>query len=142
MARGWNDFWLAWIAVDLVGVPLLVHSGFYPSAVLYAVYGGLVLYGFFVWLRASRARGAGPRAERGGGMSALSSVEEALDALRAGRPVLVTDDEDRENEGDVDPRRRDRDRRVDGVDDPAHLGRTSARRCRTPWPTGSRCRSW
>jgi nicotinamide mononucleotide transporter len=55
MARGWNDFWLAWIAVDLVGVPLLVHSGFYPSAVLYAVYAGLVLYGFFVWLRASRA---------------------------------------------------------------------------------------
>jgi nicotinamide mononucleotide transporter len=54
MARGWNDFWLAWIAVDLVGVPLLVHSGFYPSAVLYAVYAGLVLYGFFVWLRVSR----------------------------------------------------------------------------------------
>jgi 3,4-dihydroxy 2-butanone 4-phosphate synthase/GTP cyclohydrolase II len=34
-------------------------------------------------------------------MSALSSVEVALDALRSGRPVLVTDDEDRENEGDV-----------------------------------------
>ena len=56
MARGWNDFWLAWIAVDLVGVPLLVHSGFYPSAVLYAVYAGLVLYGFFVWLRVSRTQ--------------------------------------------------------------------------------------
>jgi nicotinamide mononucleotide transporter len=54
MARGWNDFWLAWIGVDLVGVPLLVHSKFYPSAVLYAVYGGLVIYGFFVWLKASR----------------------------------------------------------------------------------------
>ncbi|GAA4731520.1 nicotinamide riboside transporter PnuC [Pedococcus ginsenosidimutans] len=54
MARGWNDFWLAWIAVDLVGVPLLWHSRFYPSAVLYAVYGALVLYGFFVWLKASR----------------------------------------------------------------------------------------
>jgi nicotinamide mononucleotide transporter len=54
MARGWNDFWLAWIGVDLVGVPLLVHSRFYPSAVLYAVYGGLVVYGFFVWLKASR----------------------------------------------------------------------------------------
>ena len=54
MARGWNDFWLAWIGVDLVGVPLLVHSRFYPSAVLYAVYAGLVLYGFFVWLKASR----------------------------------------------------------------------------------------
>ena len=54
MARGWNDFWLAWIAVDLVGVPLLVHSHFYPSAVLFAIYGGLVVYGFFVWLKASR----------------------------------------------------------------------------------------
>ena len=52
----WNDFWLAWIAVDIVGVPLLVHSGFYPSAVLYAVYAGLVLYGFFVWLRVSRTQ--------------------------------------------------------------------------------------
>lgn len=54
MARGWNDFWLAWIAVDLVGVPLLVHSHFYPSAVLFGIYGGLVIYGFFVWLKASR----------------------------------------------------------------------------------------
>ncbi|WP_353953614.1 3,4-dihydroxy-2-butanone-4-phosphate synthase [Knoellia sp. S7-12] len=34
-------------------------------------------------------------------MSQLSTIEEALEALRAGRPVLVTDDEDRENEGDV-----------------------------------------
>ncbi|HET7476441.1 MAG TPA: nicotinamide riboside transporter PnuC [Dermatophilaceae bacterium] len=54
MARGWNDFWLAWIAVDLVGVPLLWHSHFYPSAVLYVVYGAFVVYGFFVWLKASR----------------------------------------------------------------------------------------
>jgi nicotinamide mononucleotide transporter len=54
MARGWNDFWLAWIAVDLVGIPLLIHSGFYPSAALFAIYGGLVIYGFFVWLKASR----------------------------------------------------------------------------------------
>jgi len=54
MARGWNDFWLAWIAVDLVGIPLLIHSHFYPSAVLFAVYGVLVMYGFFVWLKASR----------------------------------------------------------------------------------------
>jgi 3,4-dihydroxy 2-butanone 4-phosphate synthase / GTP cyclohydrolase II len=31
----------------------------------------------------------------------LSSIEEAFEALRSGRPVLVLDDEDRENEGDV-----------------------------------------
>ena len=54
MARGWNDFWLAWIAVDLVGVPLLWHSKYYPSAILFVVYGALVIYGFFVWLKASR----------------------------------------------------------------------------------------
>jgi len=34
-------------------------------------------------------------------MTALSTVEEALAALRAGSPVLVLDDEDRENEGDL-----------------------------------------
>ena len=54
MARGWNDFWLAWIAVDLVGVPLLWHSHYYPTAILYVFYGGLVIWGFVVWLRASR----------------------------------------------------------------------------------------
>ncbi|WP_168581263.1 nicotinamide riboside transporter PnuC [Gephyromycinifex aptenodytis] len=54
MARGWTDFWLAWIAVDLVGVPLLWHSHYYPSAVLYAIYGGLVVYGFLVWRAAAR----------------------------------------------------------------------------------------
>ena len=53
MARGWNDFWLTWIAVDLVGVPLLWHSQYYPTAVLYVVYGALVVYGFVVWLKAS-----------------------------------------------------------------------------------------
>jgi 3,4-dihydroxy 2-butanone 4-phosphate synthase/GTP cyclohydrolase II len=31
----------------------------------------------------------------------LATVEEALEALRGGRPVLVTDDANRENEGDV-----------------------------------------
>jgi 3,4-dihydroxy 2-butanone 4-phosphate synthase / GTP cyclohydrolase II len=31
----------------------------------------------------------------------LATVEQALDALRTGRPVLVVDDADRENEGDV-----------------------------------------
>ena len=34
-------------------------------------------------------------------MSALATIEQALDQLRLGRPVLVVDDEHRENEGDV-----------------------------------------
>ena len=31
MARGFVEFWLIWIAVDVVGVPLLVQAKFYPS---------------------------------------------------------------------------------------------------------------
>ena len=58
MARGWNEFWLIWIAVDVVGVPLLFRAGYYPSAVLYLVYGGFCIAGFVAWLRAQRAAGA------------------------------------------------------------------------------------
>ncbi|SCF26098.1 nicotinamide mononucleotide transporter [Micromonospora viridifaciens] len=55
MARGWVDFWLIWIAVDAVGVPLLLRGGFYPSAAMYLVYGGFCLAGLAAWWRTSRA---------------------------------------------------------------------------------------
>ena len=64
MARGWNDFWLAWIAVDLVGVPLLWHSTYYPSAILYVFYGALCVAGFVTWWRVSREAPASARGER------------------------------------------------------------------------------
>lgn len=51
MARGLTEFWLIWIAVDVVGVPLLIIAGFYPSAALYLVYAAFVAWGFAVWLR-------------------------------------------------------------------------------------------
>lgn len=51
MARGWSDFWLIWIAVDAVGVPLLLKAGYYPSALLYVVYGAFCLWGVIVWWR-------------------------------------------------------------------------------------------
>jgi len=54
MARGWTEFWLIWIGVDIVGVPLLIKAEFYPSATLYAVYGAFVIWGFFVWMKAQR----------------------------------------------------------------------------------------
>jgi nicotinamide mononucleotide transporter len=57
MARGWVDFWVCWLAVDLVGVPELLYFKFYPSAVLYAVYGGFVVWGLVVWLRVARTEG-------------------------------------------------------------------------------------
>ena len=60
MARGWIEFWLLWIAVDAVGVPLLLSAGYYPSAVLYLVYAGVVAYGFVVWWRARDEQPAPP----------------------------------------------------------------------------------
>ncbi|GAA2715810.1 nicotinamide riboside transporter PnuC [Micromonospora olivasterospora] len=55
MARGWVEFWLVWIAVDAVGVPLLLRGGFYPSAAMYLVYGGFCGWGLVAWWRTSRA---------------------------------------------------------------------------------------
>ncbi|MFT2689258.1 nicotinamide riboside transporter PnuC [Clavibacter zhangzhiyongii] len=52
MAKGWVEFWLIWVAVDVVGVPLLVSAGYYASAFMYVFYGAFTLTGFFVWMRA------------------------------------------------------------------------------------------
>lgn len=52
MAKGWVEFWLIWVAVDIVGVPLLLSAGYYASALMYLFYGGFTLVGFFVWARA------------------------------------------------------------------------------------------
>ena len=62
MARGWVDFWLCWLAVDLVGVPELIYFRYYPSALLYGVYAGFVIWGFVVWLRVARAEQRTPTA--------------------------------------------------------------------------------
>jgi nicotinamide mononucleotide transporter len=62
MARGWVEFWLVWIAVDLVGVPLLLQAQLYPSALMYIVYGVFCVIGFISWLRIERReRDAGAR---------------------------------------------------------------------------------
>lgn len=54
MARGVTEFWLIWIGVDIVGVPLLFRAGFYPSAFLYLVYAAFVMWGFTVWVKVQR----------------------------------------------------------------------------------------
>lgn len=51
MAKGWVEFWLIWVAVDIVGVPLLWSAGYFASAFMYLFYGGFTLVGFFVWWR-------------------------------------------------------------------------------------------
>ncbi len=63
MARGWVEFWLVWVAVDVVGVPLLLIAGYYPSAIMYVVYGAFCVVGFVSWLRLERS---GRRADETG----------------------------------------------------------------------------
>ncbi|PZR52131.1 nicotinamide riboside transporter PnuC [Xylanimonas oleitrophica] len=54
MAKGWVEFWLVWVAVDVVGVPLLFSAGYWASAAMYVFYGAFTLVGFFVWWRIHR----------------------------------------------------------------------------------------
>lgn len=60
MSRGYVEFWLVWVAVDLVGVPFAFKNGYYPTGTLYAIYLPFVLWGFISWLRIS-AREANSR---------------------------------------------------------------------------------
>jgi len=54
MAKGWTEFWLIWIAVDVVGVPLLFSSGYYATGLMYVFYGVFTAVGFVIWWRAQR----------------------------------------------------------------------------------------
>lgn len=54
MSRGYVEFWLVWVAVDLVGVPFAFMNGYYPTGTLYAIYLPFVIWGFISWLRFSR----------------------------------------------------------------------------------------
>ena len=58
MARGWVEFWLVWIAVDVVGVTTLIRAGYYPTAGMYLFYGGFCLVGFVAWWRVERRTSA------------------------------------------------------------------------------------
>lgn len=62
MAKGWVEFWLIWVAVDLVGTPLLFSAGYWATALMYVVYGVFTLVGFFAWWRISRREGTGQAA--------------------------------------------------------------------------------
>ena len=55
-SRALVDFWIIWVLVDLVGVPLAVKSGLYVSGAVYGVFFVMVLIGFRNWLRQHRAR--------------------------------------------------------------------------------------
>lgn len=53
MARGWVEFWIIWLLVDVVGVTTLVQAGYYPTAGMYLFYAGFVVWGLVTWWRIS-----------------------------------------------------------------------------------------
>lgn len=53
--RGLVDFWLVWLAVDAVGVPLQIDSHLWFSAMVYVVFAGLVIWGYVDWRRTAVA---------------------------------------------------------------------------------------
>ncbi|GAA2835749.1 MULTISPECIES: nicotinamide riboside transporter PnuC [Kitasatospora] len=53
-ARGWVEFWFAWVAVDLVGVPLAFNNGLVFSGLTYSIYFVLVLLGLRAWWQRGR----------------------------------------------------------------------------------------
>lgn len=51
---GLVDFWIVWLLVDAVGVPLQISSHLYFSAAVYVVFAVLVIRGWLDWTRTAR----------------------------------------------------------------------------------------
>ena len=51
---GLVEFWLVWLVVDAIGVPLQISSGLYFSAAIYVVFAGLVVHGWWSWNRSAK----------------------------------------------------------------------------------------
>jgi nicotinamide mononucleotide transporter len=54
-ARGLLEYWIAWLLVDLVGVPLAFASGLIFSSLIYILYFVLAISGARDWYRRSRS---------------------------------------------------------------------------------------
>jgi nicotinamide mononucleotide transporter len=51
---GLVEFWLVWLVVDAIGVPLQLQSGLWFSAAVYTVFAVLVIRGWIDWNRAAK----------------------------------------------------------------------------------------
>ncbi|TDV57850.1 nicotinamide riboside transporter PnuC [Actinophytocola oryzae] len=55
---GLVEFWVTWLVVDAIGVPLQISSHLYFSALVYVVFAVLVVNGLWTWRRAARREAA------------------------------------------------------------------------------------
>lgn len=49
LARKILENWLFWIVIDLVSAAMYMSKGLYPTAILYLVYSGIAIAGFYNW---------------------------------------------------------------------------------------------
>jgi nicotinamide mononucleotide transporter len=62
-SRALVDFWIIWVLVDLVGVPLALESGLYVSGAAYVIFFVLVVAGFRNWTNQYRRQRRGAELE-------------------------------------------------------------------------------
>ncbi len=41
--------WFLWIIANVVSIGLYIYKGLYPTVILYAIYAGMAVYGYFEW---------------------------------------------------------------------------------------------
>jgi nicotinamide mononucleotide transporter len=55
MRKRLENWWL-WILVDIIYVPILWYKQLYPTSMLYALYLGLAVYGYWEWRQSMRRK--------------------------------------------------------------------------------------
>ncbi|MGV9314345.1 nicotinamide mononucleotide transporter family protein [Streptomyces sp. NPDC003691] len=81
-ARRYVEFWFAWLAVDLVGVPLAIHSELYFSGIVYAIFFVMVVIGIRDWASRSKTQ------EIASPLESAVAVEGRGDGAAAGEPAV------------------------------------------------------
>jgi nicotinamide mononucleotide transporter len=49
LARKWIEQWIVWIVVDILSAELYCYKGLYFTAVLYALYAIIAIFGYRKW---------------------------------------------------------------------------------------------
>ena len=54
LARKIIEHWYLWIIVNVVSIGLYTYKGLYPTVILYAVYTGMAIFGYFEWKKSMK----------------------------------------------------------------------------------------
>jgi nicotinamide mononucleotide transporter len=50
------EMWFLWIIANVVSIGLYIYKGLYPTVMLYVVYAGMAVYGYFEWKKSMKKR--------------------------------------------------------------------------------------